>query len=92
MSDDVIVFDADPDACPRCSEMRNVCACPATTVMFREVDRNPGHVRITVWIGRNHGARGNAGTLTLRTDEWDELIAEPRTLGGILLLPVEVQP
>lgn len=44
-----------------------------TTILLREDDRNPGHVRVTVWIGRNPGARGNSGTLTIRTDEWDEL-------------------
>lgn len=85
------LFEADPDACPRCSEQLTACTCPATTVMFREIARNPGHVMVRVWVGRNPGARGAAGTLTLRTDEWDELAAQPRTAGDIMLLPVEVQ-
>lgn len=43
------------------------------TVMFREDGRNPGHARVSVFVGRQPGARGHSGQLVLRTDEWDEL-------------------
>ena len=43
------------------------------TIALREESRNPGHVLIGVFIGRNKGSRGRSGTLTLRTDEWDEI-------------------
>lgn len=43
------------------------------TVLLREDARNPGHVRIRVFVGRNPGSRGCAGQLVLRTDEWDEI-------------------
>jgi len=38
-------------------------------------DRNAGHVRLTIYTGRNKYARGHSGTLTFRTDEWRELRA-----------------
>lgn len=44
----------------------------SVTLLFREVSRNPSHVRVSVFVGRNVQARGHAGVLTLRTDEWDE--------------------
>lgn len=43
------------------------------TVGLRVDDRGPAHTRLSVFVGRNRGARGRAGELTLRTDEWDEL-------------------
>ena len=46
------------------------------TILLREVRRNPGHVRIRVFVGRQPGARGVAGELTLRVDEWDEICEE----------------
>lgn len=49
----------------------NVDSAPVT-VTFREDDRNDAHVRVSVFIGRNEGARGHAGQLVMRTDEWDE--------------------
>ena len=52
------------------------------TVAFRETTRNPGHVRVSVFVGRNDGARGNSGELTLRTDEWDELQEAIRNNNG----------
>lgn len=45
------------------------------TVTFRVDAANPGHVHLTVFIGRNPGARGHSGTLTLRTDELAELLS-----------------
>jgi hypothetical protein len=32
-----------------------------------------GHVEIQVFVGRNPDARGNAGTIILRVDEWEEI-------------------
>ncbi len=52
------------------------------TVAFREITRNPGHVEVSVFVGRNEGARGNSGLLTLRTDEWDELQEAIRNNNG----------
>lgn len=46
---------------------------PPVTVSVREDDRNEAHVHLSVFVGRNPGARGRSGTLVLRTDEWDEL-------------------
>lgn len=40
---------------------------------IRVDDRNPGHTTISVFIGRNEGARGHSGRLVVRTDELDEL-------------------
>lgn len=34
---------------------------------------NEGHVVLSIFIGRNPGARGHSGKLTLRTDEFREL-------------------
>ena len=45
------------------------------TVGLRENARSPGHTLVSVFVGRRRGARGHAGELTLRTDEWDELAA-----------------
>lgn len=45
----------------------------SVSIAFRENSRNPGHVRVSVFIGRNKGARGNSGEIVVRTDEWDEL-------------------
>jgi hypothetical protein len=45
------------------------------TVMMREVWRNPGHTGVQIFVGRNPGARGCSGEVTMRTDEWDELAA-----------------
>ncbi len=44
------------------------------TMGFRESDRNPGHVVIQVFAGRNVGARAQSGSLLFRTDEWDEAV------------------
>jgi hypothetical protein len=43
------------------------------SMLFRVVDRNPAHVRVRVWVGRNVGARGKAGELVFRADEWEEI-------------------
>lgn len=45
------------------------------TAHLREDGRNPGHARVSVFIGRQPGARGHSGQLVLRTDEWEELRA-----------------
>ncbi len=44
------------------------------TVMFRIENWNPGHTTFSVFVGHNEGARGNCGKLTLRTDEFKELM------------------
>ena len=36
-------------------------------------ESNPAHVKVQVFVGRQEGSRGNAGKLTLRRDEWEEL-------------------
>jgi len=46
---------------------------PLVPIGWREVWRNPGHCGVQLFIGRNEGARGNSGEITMRTDEWDEL-------------------
>lgn len=40
---------------------------------LRVDSENPGHVQVTVFVGRQEGSLGHAGTLTFRKDEWDEL-------------------
>lgn len=47
----------------------------AVRVGLRVDDRNPGHVHVSVFAGRNPGARGHAGKVTFRSDEWDEIMA-----------------
>lgn len=44
-----------------------------TSMGLRVDDRGPAHTRVSVWVGRVLGQRGRAGTLTLRTDELDDL-------------------
>ena len=51
------------------------------TITFREDERNEAHVRVSVFVGRNPGARGHSGQLVLRTDEWDEARVWLDTLG-----------
>ncbi len=46
---------------------------PLLTIGLREIRRNPGHCQIQVFVGRNENARGNCGTIALRTDEWEDL-------------------
>lgn len=43
------------------------------TATIRVVNRNAAHVTLAVFVGRQEGSRGHAGTLTLRTDEYDQL-------------------
>ena len=40
---------------------------------FRDVTEHPGHKCIQIFAGRNPGARGNAGTVVFRDDEWVEV-------------------
>ena len=54
------------------------------TIAFREDSRNPGHVTLSVFTGRNEGARGHGGTIVMRTDEWDELCASGSILVDVL--------
>jgi hypothetical protein len=44
-----------------------------TKIALRVNDRNPGHVRLSLFVGRNPGSRVHAGEIVVRTDEWDEL-------------------
>lgn len=61
---------------------------------MRVTARNEGHTTVTVWVGRNEGARGNAGKLVFRTDEWNELVEAPYAIdsAGRLRLAFEVLP
>lgn len=60
------------DELERMREERMAANRPVGVTMV-ETDRNPAHVRVKVWAGRNKGSRALAGELTFRTDEWDEL-------------------
>lgn len=51
------------------------------SVAFREDERNPAHVTVSVFVGRNEGSRGHAGQITVRADEWDELVTALSLLG-----------
>lgn len=51
------------------------------SVAFREDERNPGHVKVSVFIGRNPGSRGHSGQITIRTDEWDEMVEQIEIIG-----------
>lgn len=42
------------------------------TAGLRVDSRNEGHVTLSVFVGRNEGARGHSGRITLRADEWRE--------------------
>lgn len=54
---------------------------PVSTAI-RVDEHGPGHTHVSVFAGRNEGARGHAGVLTFRTDEWDELVREGVGLDG----------
>ncbi len=56
------------------------------TVGWREDERAGGHVQLSLFVGRNLDARGRAGVITLRVDEWDEI------RGGILGVRCDVIP
>lgn len=45
------------------------------TVSLVEESRDPGHTRVKVRVGRGRHSRALSGVLTLRSDEWDELVA-----------------
>jgi len=53
------------------------------TISLREDERNPGHVRVSVFVGRQPGSRGHAGQIVLRTDEWDDLVRLMRGEGDL---------
>lgn len=61
---------------------------------LRRNSQNPGHTTLSVFAGRNEGARGHAGTLTFRTDELAELagIGCFDALTGRLNLEFEILP
>ena len=40
---------------------------------FREDEIRGGHTQVSVFVGKQIGQRGHAGTITLRNEEWDEL-------------------
>ncbi len=61
------------------------------SVGWRVDEQNPGHTKVSVFIGRNPGARGHAGQLTIRTDEWEELAEELDVLAP-LEYPKEAKP
>ncbi len=44
------------------------------TLSYRVEEENEGHTTITLFVGRNPGARARAGKLVFRTDEWEELL------------------
>lgn len=44
------------------------------TIHLRIDDANPGHTRLSVFVGRNPGARCHSGQIVLRTDEWEQLL------------------
>ena|GEM_PF-6382058 len=64
------------------------------TITFRVDEANHGHVTLSVFIGRNPGARGHSGRLVLRTDEFIDLLddhvvrrfrgSDPLTLRGLV--------
>lgn len=47
---------------------------------LRVDDTNPGHTWVSVFVGRTPGARGYAGQLCLRTDEFCELMVSAAEL------------
>ena len=58
------------------------------TIKFRVDEVNEAHVTLAVFVGRTPDARGHAGRLVLRTDEFAELLAGPiatQILGADLL-------
>lgn len=52
----------------------NERAAGSVSIRLREDHRWPAHVQVSVFVGRNEGSRGHAGVITLRVDEWDELV------------------
>lgn len=45
-----------------------------TTCGLRVDRQNEAHTHVSVFAGRNTDARGHAGVLVFRTDEWNELV------------------
>lgn len=46
---------------------------PLLPIGLREDSHTGGHTQVSVFIGRNEGARGRSGVITIRNDEWNEL-------------------
>ncbi len=40
---------------------------------FREDKRGSAHTEVSIFVGKQVGQRGLAGTVTMRNAEWDEL-------------------
>lgn len=57
---------------------------------------NPEHTHLSVFIGRNEGARAHCGHLTVRTDEWREIVDKGVGLldhpAGSLVIEFDVMP
>lgn len=91
--DDDVLDDHDDDVgCELAERERRAVSCAV-----RVVSRNPGHTRVSVFSGRNEGARGHSGELVFRTDEWAELVDGAGAGGGIdsegrLVLRFDVLP
>lgn len=60
------------------------------TAAIRVDTQNAEHTMISVFVGRNEGARGHAGNLVLRTDELDQL--GTRDSEGRLVVAFETLP
>jgi hypothetical protein len=41
--------------------------------VFRVIERNPRHTRVSVFAGTRAGSRGHSGVLVFRTEEWRAL-------------------
>ncbi len=48
---------------------------PLLPIGLREDSCTGGHTQVSVFIGRNEGARGRSGVITVRNDEWVALQA-----------------
>lgn len=42
-------------------------------ILYRVVDRNPAHVRVSVFVGSPERFK-NVGQLTFATDDWDDYV------------------
>lgn len=49
-----------------------------------------GHVEVSVFVGHNPGARGRAGVIVLRTEEWEEIAGATFRAGG--RVPIDIVP
>ncbi len=42
-------------------------------VGFRLDEQGPAHSQVSIFVGKQKGQRGRAGTVTMRNSEWEEL-------------------